>query len=48
MDGTHIHLKVLVAPQDSYIDRYQHHFINLTAVCTADKLLIYIFAGFPG
>ncbi|KAJ8928962.1 hypothetical protein NQ314_018399 [Rhamnusium bicolor] len=39
VDGTHINLKITPKEQqDSYIDRFMKHSINLMAICTADKI----------
>lgn len=48
VDGTHIKVTVEATQHDSYVDRYMDHSINLMAVCNADRVFIYIFAGFPG
>ena len=48
VDGCHIHIKAPGNTQADYIDRNQRHFVNLTAVCTADRKFSFIQAGFPG
>ncbi|XP_044766215.1 putative nuclease HARBI1 [Coccinella septempunctata] len=48
IDGTHIFAKVEKAQQDSYIDRYRRHSINLMAICDGNCFFTYIFVGFPG
>ncbi|VEN39227.1 unnamed protein product [Callosobruchus maculatus] len=48
IDGTHIFVTVKKEQQDSYIDRYRRHSINLMVICDASKMLTYAFVGFPG
>lgn len=48
LDGTHIFLKVNKQQENSYIDRYRRHSINLMAICDSKGLFTYIFVGFPG
>jgi len=48
IDGTHIFVKVEKDQQDSYIDRYRRHSINLMAICDSNTLFTYTFVGFPG
>lgn len=48
IDGCHIQLKVSDEDQNSYIDRFHQHSVNLMAICTHAKILTYIFVGFPG
>lgn len=48
IDCTHIFVKVEKEQQDSYLDRFKRHSINLLAVCDSRRLFTYIFVGFPG
>lgn len=48
LDGTHVFIKVENQQQDSYIDRYRRHSINIMAICDSNRLFTYAFVGFPG
>ncbi|XP_063906046.1 putative nuclease HARBI1 [Zophobas morio] len=49
IDGSQIDIKVVPHTQhDSYVNRYLRHSINAMVISTAEKILTYVFIGFPG
>lgn len=49
IDGSHVKINVVPhTQQDSYADRHFNYSINIMAICNANKILTYVFIGFPG
>ncbi|XP_063913273.1 putative nuclease HARBI1 [Zophobas morio] len=49
IDGSQIDIKVVPHTQHgSYVNRYLRHSINAMVISTAEKILTYVFIGFPG